>query len=89
LKARLDAISRAGGQPFADYQLPQAVLALKQGVGRLIRDSRDYGVVVIADPRLTTRSYGRTFLKSLPAFPVTRDAGRALEFFSASERARA
>ncbi len=85
LKARLDAISRAGGQPFMDFQLPQAVLALKQGVGRLIRDYHDYGVVVVCDPRLSNRSYGRKFLASLPAFPVTRDTEQAIEFFRARD----
>jgi ATP-dependent DNA helicase DinG len=85
LKARLDAIARSGGQPFVDYQLPQAVLALKQGVGRLIRDNRDYGVVLIADPRLSSRSYGRTFLASLPPFPVVRDVSKAVAFFESSE----
>jgi ATP-dependent DNA helicase DinG len=80
LKARLDAIVRNGGQPFVEYQLPQAVLALKQGVGRLIRDQHDYGVVVIGDPRLSGRSYGRKFLASLPPFPVTRDSQEAVAF---------
>jgi ATP-dependent DNA helicase DinG len=89
LKARLDAIARSGGQPFKDYQLPQAVLALKQGVGRLIRDNRDYGVVLIADPRLSSRSYGQTFLASLPPFPVVRDVSEAVAFFAGSELASA
>jgi ATP-dependent DNA helicase DinG len=85
LKARLDAITRRGGQPFVEYQLPQAVLALKQGVGRLIRDQHDYGVVVICDPRLTTKSYGKKFLQSLPPFPVSHDMQRAVDFFSERE----
>ena len=80
LKARLAAISEQGGQPFKDYQLPQAVLALKQGVGRLIRDETDHGVVVVCDPRLTSRNYGRHFLDSLPPFPVTRDSLDAENF---------
>ncbi|NIW23743.1 MAG: hypothetical protein GWN29_03835, partial [Gammaproteobacteria bacterium] len=60
----------AGDDPFVTYQLPQAVLALKQGVGRLIRDFDDRGLVVIGDPRLRTRGYGRVFLDSLPAMPL-------------------
>jgi len=82
LKARLEAIKQQGGQPFSDYQLPQAVLALKQGVGRLIRDFTDYGVVVICDPRLTSKGYGRSFLRSLPPFPVSRNQYDVLEFFA-------
>ena len=70
LKARLEGLKRAGRNGFNEHQVPQAVLALKQGVGRLIRDPSDYGVVMIADPRLRTRGYGRSFLASLP--PMTR-----------------
>ncbi len=80
-EARLEAIRRAGGRPFADEQLPQAVIALKQGVGRLIRSERDRGVLVLCDPRLTTRGYGRTFLGSLPPFPVTRALAEVQAFF--------
>jgi len=71
MQARIDAIRRHGGQPFMEYQLPRAVLALKQGVGRLIRDVSDHGVVVLADPRLKNKSYGKIFLRSLPPMPVT------------------
>jgi ATP-dependent DNA helicase DinG len=66
LEARLDAIRARGGNPFADYQLPEAVLKLKQGFGRLIRTQRDRGLVVILDPRVRSKPYGRLFLDSLP-----------------------
>jgi len=71
MQARIDAIRKHGGQPFMEYQLPRAVLTLKQGVGRLIRDVSDHGVVVLADPRLKNKSYGKIFLRSLPPMPVT------------------
>jgi ATP-dependent DNA helicase DinG len=80
LRARLETIARAGGNPFFEEQVPQAVIALKQGVGRLIRDPGDYGVVVICDPRLRTRPYGRIFLASLPPMPVTSDLRSVCEF---------
>ncbi len=82
MQARIDAIRKSGGQPFMDYQVPQAVIALKQGVGRLIRDINDYGVVVIGDPRLKQKSYGKHFLNSLPAMRVTRKLGDVESFFS-------
>jgi len=80
LRATLEAISRNGGKPFTDYQLPQAILALKQGVGRLIRDKSDYGVVVIGDPRITNKAYGRRFVASLPPFAQTTDRQQAIDF---------
>ena len=82
LQARLEAIKREGGQPFMDYQLPQAVIALKQGVGRLIRDVTDQGVVVLCDPRVTNKGYGKTFLSSLPPMTVTRETMIVREFLS-------
>jgi ATP-dependent DNA helicase DinG len=66
LAARMEAIQEAGGQPFVDYQVPQAVIKLKQGFGRLIRTISDTGMVVILDPRVLTKGYGRTFLQALP-----------------------
>src|SRR5207253_1503486 len=66
LAARQEAIEAAGGQPFFDYQVPQAVIKLKQGFGRLIRTATDHGLVVILDPRVLTKGYGRTFLAALP-----------------------
>lgn len=80
-EARLDAIRRAGGNPFRDEQLPQAVIALKQGVGRLIRTETDRGVLVLCDPRLLGKSYGKLFLDSLPPFPKTRDVADVEAFF--------
>jgi ATP-dependent DNA helicase DinG len=65
-KARVDAITKAGGSWFADYALPQAQLKLKQGFGRLIRNSTDYGVVAILDTRLVTKYYGSKFIQYLP-----------------------
>ena len=82
-EARLQAVRRRGGNPFRDEQLPQAVIALKQGVGRLIRTESDRGVLVLCDPRLTGRSYGRVFLDSLPPLPRTRDIGRVAAFLGA------
>ncbi|HEV8059113.1 MAG TPA: helicase C-terminal domain-containing protein [Gemmataceae bacterium] len=66
-EARMEAIEQAGGVPFRDYQLPQSVIRLKQGFGRLIRTAFDHGDVVILDPRVLTKSYGRVFLAALPA----------------------
>jgi len=83
LEARLDAIRRAGGNPFRDEQLPAAVLALKQGVGRLIRSDRDRGLLVLCDPRLTTKPYGRVFFASLPPMPRTRHLAEAVAFWAA------
>ncbi|MGH8031886.1 MAG: ATP-dependent DNA helicase [Luteimonas sp.] len=81
-EARLDAVRRAGGNPFRDEQLPQAVIALKQGVGRLIRTETDRGVLVLCDPRLLGKSYGKLFLDSLPPFPRTRDVADVEAFFA-------
>ena len=66
LQARSDLLRQAGGNPFTQLYLPQAVIALKQGAGRLIRDVNDRGALVICDSRIRSRSYGRVFLDSLP-----------------------
>ncbi len=80
IQARLEAIRQEGGDPFNEFQLPQAVLALKQGVGRLIRDFTDRGLVIVCDPRLRTRGYGRVFLESLPSMPLLDEYSDALRF---------
>ena len=82
LKARLEGIRRRGGNPFSEYQLPQAVLALKQGVGRLIRDVEDFGIIVLGDPRLTSKGYGRVFLKALPPSPVITEVAAGVQFLT-------
>ena len=66
VRARIEHLQSQGASPFKDYQLPEAVLSLKQGVGRLIRSEEDRGVVVVCDPRLRERGYGRVFRSSLP-----------------------
>ncbi|NUO74700.1 MAG: ATP-dependent DNA helicase [Lysobacter sp.] len=84
-EARLDAIRRSGGNPFRDEQLPQAVIALKQGAGRLIRTETDRGVLVLCDPRLLSKSYGRVFLDSLPPLPRTRELADVAGFFAGAD----
>jgi ATP-dependent DNA helicase DinG len=84
-QARIDALKEQGGNPFLDEQLPHAVITLKQGVGRLIRDVNDRGVLVICDPRLVAKSYGRVFLNSLPDMKRTRDFNEVVAFFQASD----
>ena len=79
--ARIDAINAAGGNAFADYQVPLAILALQQGLGRLIRHRTDRGVLALLDPRLRTMGYGRRFLASLPPAPVTHDVEAVGRFF--------
>jgi len=79
--ARIDHMKQAGGNPFFEYQLPQAAIALKQGVGRLIRDVTDRGVLVLCDPRIRTKNYGEVFINSLPPMPISRDITEIEQFF--------
>ena len=81
--ARIESIRARGGDAFGDYQVPLAVLALQQGLGRLIRHRRDRGVLVVLDPRIRTKGYGRRFVASLPPAPVVHDLARVAAFFSA------
>ena len=74
LEARLDAIREAGGNPFNEYQLPEAVIKFKQGFGRLIRSKQDSGIVVVLDPRISTKPYGRVFVNSLPECGIVEEA---------------
>jgi ATP-dependent DNA helicase DinG len=79
--ARVDAIRARGGDPFGEYQVPLAILALQQGLGRLIRHRRDRGVLAVLDPRLRTKGYGRRFIASLPPAPVVHELASIEEFF--------
>jgi ATP-dependent DNA helicase DinG len=78
--ARMKAIERDGGNSFFDYQIPQAVIALKQGFGRLVRSTQDHGILAILDPRIRHPRYGRVFLDSLPDYTITSDLKVAAEF---------
>jgi len=86
-EARIDALRRGGGNPFMEFQLPEAVLTLKQGAGRLIRDGRDRGVLMLCDPRLLSKPYGRLFLESLPPMTRTRRLEVVERFFALSREA--
>jgi len=79
--ARIEHMKQAGGNPFFEYQVPQAAIALKQGVGRLIRDVTDSGVLVLCDPRIRSRNYGEIFITSLPPMPITRDLEEVKQFY--------
>ncbi len=80
VRSRIEHLQASGGNAFRDYQLPEAALALKQGVGRLIRSEEDFGAVAVCDPRLTARGYGKVFLAALPPMARSRDARVASEF---------
>ena len=86
MMARLEFIRREGGNGFTEHQLPQAVLAMKQGAGRLLRDQKDYGVIVLCDPRLTSKGYGSMFLKSFEPMPATSSLDDVKEFLKAHEK---
>jgi len=86
-QARAAALRGQGGNPFSSYQLPSAVISLKQGVGRLIRDVHDRGVLVLCDPRLLGRSYGKVFLNNLPPMKMTRTIDEVAQFFAAEQAA--
>jgi ATP-dependent DNA helicase DinG len=80
--ARIDAIRARDGEPFGEYQVPLAILALQQGLGRLIRHRRDRGILAVLDPRLRTKAYGRRFIASLPPAPVVHDLDAVEGFLS-------
>ena len=81
MSARSDQLRSEGENPFMKFYLPQAVIALKQGAGRLIRDVHDRGVLAICDPRLSSRSYGKVFLDSLPPMRQVTQRSEAESFF--------
>lgn len=82
VKARMEAIEEAGGKPFFDYQVPNAVITLKQGFGRLIRSLDDRGVLMLLDPRIQRQRYGRIFLESLPPYRTTQEIADVEGFFA-------
>ncbi len=81
LQARLNYFSKQGGNAFMDYQVPQAAIALKQGVGRLIRDVTDRGICVICDKRIVNKAYGKRLISALPQMPITHDIEDVEKFF--------
>jgi ATP-dependent DNA helicase DinG len=82
VRARVDALTEDGRNGFTDYQIPEAIIALKQGMGRLIRARSDRGVLALLDNRILRKQYGRIFLESLPPYPVTSELGAVRRFFS-------
>jgi ATP-dependent DNA helicase DinG len=88
LAARIDKLNQEGRNAFLEYQLPQAVITLKQGAGRLIRDENDRGVLMLCDPRLYSKSYGRRILESLPPMRRTRLEADAVAFFDMELRVK-
>jgi ATP-dependent DNA helicase DinG len=89
MMARLEYIRREGGNGFGEHQLPLAALAMKQGAGRLLRDEADHGVIVLCDPRITSRNYGKTFLKILEPMRSTSSLADVEEFFGRHEQSGA
>jgi ATP-dependent DNA helicase DinG len=83
LAARIEALRATGGNPFTEIQLPHAVLQLKQGAGRLIRDESDRGVLMLCDPRVFSKAYGRLVRASLPPMRLTRELAEVREFLAA------
>lgn len=81
IAARIDRIREEGGRPFLDYQVPMAVLELKQGLGRLIRSRADRGLLAVLDPRILTKRYGSAFLDSLPPYSMARDPNPVAHWF--------
>ena len=82
IMARINRVRAAGGNPFFDFQVPRAILSLRQGVGRLMRSTSDRGVIAVLDVRLFTKGYGRHFIKSLPPSPLFRDIKQVQTFFA-------
>jgi ATP-dependent DNA helicase DinG len=85
MMARLEFIRRQGGNGFSEHQLPQAALSLKQGAGRLLRDQSDYGLIVLCDPRIRSKSYGKVFLRCLEPVPSSDSLARVEEFMQSHE----
>jgi ATP-dependent DNA helicase DinG len=81
IMARINKIKEEGGNPFYDFQVPRAILTLRQGIGRLMRAASDHGLIAILDIRLFSKGYGRTFRRSLPASPIIRDINEIQPFF--------
>ena len=82
VQARITRVTEEGGKPFFDFQVPRAILTLRQGVGRLMRSASDRGVIAIMDVRLVKKGYGRVFLKSLPQAPVVRSLDDIEKFYT-------
>ena len=85
IQARIKKMQEEGGNPFFDFQVPRAILALRQGVGRLMRSSQDRGVIAIMDVRLFTKRYGKAFRQSLPPSPLCRDVDDVATFFRSQD----
>ncbi|MBL8485430.1 MAG: ATP-dependent DNA helicase, partial [Rhodocyclaceae bacterium] len=80
--ARIDQMQQSGRKPFFEYQLPRAVISMKQGAGRLIRDESDHGVLMVCDPRLVDKSYGKVIWRALPPLRRTRKIEHVEWFFA-------